>query len=255
MPEDEGRLRVNTFITQIQNLYAALSKLDRETNNGRTANAFEIAELSYASPYRVVVEPRAIAAHVQTGGIIIERLGSLTRALTNGDSLSGVDADLLEDIRALARPVGKNIKSATILFNGAELDLTARVSARVDEALAVVDECEGFLEGMLEQINIHQGANTFHIYPEIGPRKVTCHFPNILFDDAVAAVGRRVEVFGTLKYRLGANYPHQIAVSDVIAFPPDDEIPDWNDVRGRAPDATGELSSEAFIAELRDAWE
>ncbi|HJW40519.1 MAG TPA: hypothetical protein VJ476_04730 [Rhizomicrobium sp.] len=254
LPEDEGRVRVNTFIAQIQSLYAALSKIDRETNNGRTANAFEIAELSYASPYRVVVEPRAIEAHVQTGAIIIERLGILTHALTNGESLSSVDADLLEDIRALARPVGKNVKSATILFNGTELDLTPRVSARVDEALAVVDECAGFIEGMLEQINIHQGANTFHIYPEVGPRKVTCHFPSSLFDDAVAAVGRKVEVFGTLRYRLGAIYPHQIAVSEVIAFPPADEIPDWNDLRGRAPDATGKLSSEAFIAELRDAW-
>ena len=31
-------------------------------------------------------------------------------------------------------------------------------------------------------------------------------------------------------------------------------LPDWEDVRGMAPDATGELSSEAFIRELRDGW-
>lgn len=29
----------------------------------------------------------------------------------------------------------------------------------------------------------------------------------------------------------------------------------WEDVRGRAPDATGQLSSEAFVRELRDAWD
>ena len=33
-----------------------------------------------------------------------------------------------------------------------------------------------------------------------------------------------------------------------------DDSPDWEDLRGRAPDATGDLSSEAFIRKLRDAW-
>jgi hypothetical protein len=107
---------------------------------------------------------------------------------------------------------------------------------------------------MLEQINIHLGANTFHIYPQIGPRKVTCHFPVGLYDDAVAAVGKRVGVSGTLRYRSGANFPHQIAVSGIDVFPPEYELPDWDDIRGRAPNATGHLSSEDFVAELRDAW-
>ena len=107
---------------------------------------------------------------------------------------------------------------------------------------------------MLEQINIHLGANTFYIYPDIGPKEITCRFPNRLFDDAVSAVGKRVEVFGTLQYRVGVPFPHLIEVDNVEAFPPDYELPDWDDLRGRAPDATGELSSEAFIRELRDAW-
>ena len=33
-----------------------------------------------------------------------------------------------------------------------------------------------------------------------------------------------------------------------------EELPDWEDLRGLAPNATGELSSEAFVRELRDAW-
>lgn len=30
--------------------------------------------------------------------------------------------------------------------------------------------------------------------------------------------------------------------------------PDWDDLRGVAPDATGDLSSEAFIRKQRDEW-
>ena len=32
------------------------------------------------------------------------------------------------------------------------------------------------------------------------------------------------------------------------------EFPDWEDLRGCAPHATGALTSEAFVRELRDAW-
>ena len=247
-------MRLNTFMSQLQSLSAALSQIDRDANDGKAGSVFQVAALSYSSPYRVVLEPKPIPAQRFTGALVVQRLKNVAEALISGESLIGFDADLLEDIRALARPVGKTVKNTTILFNGTTLDLTPYIAGRVDEALAIEDECDGSIEGMLEQINIHQGANTFHIYPDVGPRKVTCHFPVKLFDDAVSAVGRRVEVFGALKYRIAAPFPHQIAVSGLEAFPPDHELPDWEDLRGRAPDATNGLSSEAFVRELRDAW-
>ncbi len=33
-----------------------------------------------------------------------------------------------------------------------------------------------------------------------------------------------------------------------------DELPDWDDLRGRAPDATGGKPSEVFVRELRNSW-
>jgi hypothetical protein len=181
-------------------------------------------------------------------------LARVTAALENGTDLSGPDTDLLEDIRGLTKPVGVTVKSAALVFADRTFDLTQKVTSKVDNALAVHDECDGSIEGMLEQINLHHGANVFHIYPEVGPRKITCNFPMRLYDEAVAAVGRRVEIAGTLHYRLGASYPHQIAVSHIEAFPPESELPDWDDLRGRAPGATGDLSSEAFVRGLRDGW-
>jgi hypothetical protein len=255
LPEDEGRVRLGTFMSQLQSLSATIARLDREINEGKSLTDYRIAELSYRSPIRVVLEPTARRKQPYVGHQILERLGHVAHALENGGDLSRLDADLLDDIRNLARPVGKTVKNTTLVFNDHTLDLTPILAAKVDRALAIDEECEGSVEGMLEQINVHLGANTFHIYPEVGPRKLTCRFPGRLYDDAVSAVGRRVEVFGTLHYRAGANYAHQIAVSQIEVFPPESEIPDWDDLRGRAPDATGELSSEAFVRELRSAWE
>jgi hypothetical protein len=254
LSEDEGRVRLNTFMSQLQRFAAALAKLDREANEGRPGNIFQIAELSYSSPLRVVLEPKSTTPHRTTGHLVVARLKYITDAIVSGGDLSGLDAELLEDIKDLALPVGKGLKNTTLVFNGSAVDLTPRMAHQLEVALAVEDECEGSLEGSLDQINVHQGANTFHIYPEIGPRRVTCYFPPRLFDDAVAAVGRRIEIFGTLKYRARAPFPHQIAVKDLDIVERESDLPDWDDLRGRAPGATDEKSSEAFIRELRDAW-
>jgi hypothetical protein len=254
LPEDDGRVRLGAFMSQLQNLSATITKLDREANDGKAATYFRIAELSYGSPVRVVLEPHPLPKQIYAGETIIASLARVTEALESGADLSGLDADLLEDIRGLTRPVGRQVKSATLVFRDRSFDLSQAITSKVDAALAVDEECEGSLEGMLEQINLHHGANVFYIYPEVGPRKVSCHFPTRLYDEAVAAVGRKVEVFGTLHYRIGATFPHQIAVVAIEAFPSEADLPEWEDLRGRAPDATGELSSEAFVRELRDGW-
>jgi hypothetical protein len=254
LPEDDGRVRLGAFMSQLQNLSATITKLDREANEGKNVTYFRIVELSYSSPARVVLEPHPLPRQRYAGAAIIAGLERITTALQNGTDLSGLDADLLEDIRNLTRPVGKTVQSAALVFRDRSFDLSPIITSKLDAALAVDEECEGALEGMLEQINLHGGANVFYIYPEVGPRKVSCHFPMRLYDEAVSAVGKKVEVLGTLHYRIGATFPHQIAVSHVEAFPPESDLPDWEDLRGRAPNATGSLTSEAFVRELRDGW-
>jgi hypothetical protein len=253
VPETEGRIRLNTFLAELQRLSAALGRISRDIgDDGRPATVYNVEELSYNSPMRIVVAPAPGNEHIAS--VILHRFENVADAVTAGKSLDSYDAELLEDLRALAKPVGKQLKYATLLVNDIQYEMNDAVARRVDTALEVDEECIGFIEGRLEQINIHEGTNTFHIYPDVGPRKVSCHFPNALRDDAIFAVGRRVEVSGTLKYRQGASFPHAIAVTALDPFPPEDELPTWEDLRGRAPDATGALSSEAFVREMRNGW-
>ncbi len=252
VPEAEGRIRFNTFLTELQSLSAALGKISRDASDGRPAAVFNVVELSYNSPMRVVIAPAPGNEHIAS--LVLLRFETVADAVTSEKRLDSFDAELLEDLRSLAKPVGKQLKYATVLVNDVQYEMDEDVTKRVDTALEVDEECVGFIEGRLEKINIHDDANTFHIYPDVGPKKVACHFPNSLKDDAIFAVGRRVEVTGVLKYRQGASFAHAIAVTALDPFPPDDELPTWEDLRGRAPDATGELSSEAFVRELRNGW-
>ncbi|EQD51503.1 hypothetical protein B1B_10992 [mine drainage metagenome] len=252
VPEAEGRIRLNTFVNELQNLSSALGRISREAADGTPVTVFQVEELSYNSPMRVVVAPAP--GHEQVASQVLHRFDAVADAVTSGANLDSFDADLLSNMRGLAKPVGRQLKYATLLINDKHFEITDAITSRIDAALAIDEECIGFIEGRLEQINIHGGANTFHIYPDIGARKVACHFPNSLLDDAIYAVGRRVEISGTLKYRHAASFPYEIAVTSIDSFPPEDELPAWDDLRGRAPDATGALSSEAFVRELRDGW-
>lgn len=118
LPEDEGQVRLGAFMSQLQNLSATITKLDREANDGKQATYYRIAELSYKSPVRVVLEPQPLPKHVYAGHAIVESLGRVTHALDNGSDLSGLDADLLEDIRGgwrvrLANPLPASRSSST----------------------------------------------------------------------------------------------------------------------------------------------
>src|ERR1700728_4336464 len=84
LPEDDGQVRLGVFMPQLQNLNATITKLDREANDGRQATSYRIAELSYKSSVRIVLEPHALPKQSYAGHVIIESLGRITAALENG---------------------------------------------------------------------------------------------------------------------------------------------------------------------------
>lgn len=99
-------------------------------------------------------------------------------------------------------------------------------------------------------------GNTVYYYRTRKGRRI--RLPDDKSSENFAAAVRLAATIGEgvkrTKRPSGASFPHQVQVTQIEAFPPESELPDWDDLRGMAPDATGELSSEAFIRELRDGW-
>ena len=123
----------------------------------------------------------------------------------------------------------------------------------MSHALAPEEFSKGFIRGMLEYINIHQGKNVFRIYPDIGPVKISCHFSDKLMDAAITAVGKFVEVKGELKYKAVSQDPHEISVEEIEVMPEENALPSLYDLRGLVPNITGELTTEQFVRKIRDA--
>jgi len=255
MPEDKGLLRVNAFIGELDAITKSISKVDKLIS-GKGAPSFylSIVELNYGSPATVVMEAIPENPDIDLRDNTINKFYSAYQSIEAGTlEKKEIEYSLIECLIETTNIIGKSINSTRIITNGHDLNITKEFKAKLDLILAPEEKTKGFLRGMLEYINIHQGKNVFRIYPDVGPIKVTCHFPPELTNNAIMAVGKYVEVKGELRYRAVAKYAHEIIVEEIEIFPSEEELPSLYDLRGIAPNLTGKLSSEEFVRKIRNA--
>ena len=92
-------------------------------------------------------------------------------------------------------------------------------------------ESLGTVEGNLEGLIIH-GKRRFLIFDSLTDRQVTCYFTErVEWETVLKAFGKRVAVSGFLRSRRSGE-KISIQVSRLYVFPPDDELPRAEAVRG-----------------------
>src|SRR2546426_2220567 len=138
----------------------------------------------------------------------------------------------LERLRDLARITGPEIPAVKIgNGTGGELRLSSRVTEHIEAALAPEVESIGTVEGNLEGLIIH-GKRRFLIFDHLTGRQVTCYFTErVEWETVLKAFGKRVAVSGFLHSRRSGEKV-SIQVNRLYVFPPDDELPRAEAVRG-----------------------
>ena len=255
MQRDDGHVRFDVFLQELQRLKSVLGRLDGSSTDGQRNSHFAVVGLSHSSPARVELEQRPNRGRPDVGPIIYNTFQQLYGSIESDQIADDVDFRLLADIKQLAEPVGATLNSATLKFNGSEFPLTETIAKRIELHMAEYEECAGSLDGMLEKVNVHADANVFTVYPDVGPTSVSCHFPEELLDKVFAAGKRKVSVTGIFRYRKTASYPHHVDVQAIDIFQDVEQLADFQDIFGIAPDATGAMSSEDFVKELRCGWQ
>jgi hypothetical protein len=252
--KDGGHIRLEVFASQLRLLSKTLARADEVVGQGTRNTHFAVVGLSHSSPATVELEQRVNRGKQDRRPQIVERVIREIESAERGEIHVDTDYKLLADLRGLIAPVGDAIKSSLLKLNGSSIELTADIAKKIDVQLAEHESCIATFEGMLERINVHDDANIFTIYPDVGPNSVTCHFPVDYVETAVSAVKKRVAVTGLARYRKLTPYPYQIDVSDIEIYDPEDTLPSFDDIRGLAPNATGEESAADFVARFRDGW-
>jgi len=255
MPEDNGLLRANAFISELYAITKNISKVDKLiSGKGISSFYLRIVGLNYGSPATVVMEAIPENPDIDLRDRAINKIYSTYQSIEAGAiGRKDIEYSLIEGLIETTNIIGKSINSTRIITDGHDLNLTKEFKAKLDLILAPEEKTKGFLRGMLEYINIHQGKNVFRIYPDVGPIRVTCHFPAELTKSAIEAVGKYVEVRGELRYKAVSRYAHEILVEEIEIFSSDEVSPTLYDLRGIAPDLAGNLSSEKFVRKIRNA--
>jgi hypothetical protein len=254
MERDEGHVRLEVFVNELQKLQAALARADKTVSDGERCSYFAIVGLSHSSPATVELEARVLPNRQDWRQSTVNLLTSAIRAVERGEFTAESDPELLADIKELAAPVGASLRTAYLVVDGASHYLTAAIATNITTFLADQEQCLTTVEGMLERVNVHDGANEFTIFPHVGANRIRCKLPQELAEKGISAIRRRVAVSGLAKYRKFAAFPHEIDAEQLEIYGLERDLPTFDDLRGIAPDATGDLSSEDFVKELRHGW-
>jgi len=254
---DEGHVRLRDFLQELDSLRQALRTTDRLiSGEAKPTLYYRIVGLSHSSPATVELEPVCTNPAVDTRNPILSGFLKTLYAIKQESPIPPwVTSDLLQHLEKVAKPVGKTVHSAHVSGNGSDIDLDRDFQIKLERLLSLEEQALGSVEGRLEKINVHLGANIFEIYPSIGPNSIKCHFPASLEHTAIHSVKCWVTVTGKLTYKRPDEYPSKVDVASMDVHPAIEDLPSLSDLKGVAPRATGRYKSETFVRRLRDEWQ
>lgn len=110
------------------------------------------------------------------------------------------------------------------------IKVTHKSVANIADIIAGELEDYGSIEGLLRAVT-DKGGLHFVVHEPLWNHPVRCYIPERLTETALANFRKRVEVYGTIRYRKDGKAV-SIHVDDMVPFPPADSLPSFLDVHG-----------------------
>jgi hypothetical protein len=114
-------------------------------------------------------------------------------------------------------------------------DLTHRSVVHSGELLSSAYADHGSIEGRLQVVSERRGLHVV-VYDPLWDKPVRCHLDDEQATIALQNFGKRVELFGIVRYR-GDGTPLSIDVEEIVPFPAQEGIPGYREVHGILRDA------------------
>ena len=136
----------------------------------------------------------------------------------------------LRNLGRIASIDGKDDTRVRIWVKQQKLEVTHNSVVHVAALLREVSTDYGSVEGRLQVASERRGLH-FVVYEPIWDKPIRCDIPNHMLDNALKLFGRRIEVYGLIRYRRDGS-PSSIEVDEIVPFPARNELPSPADVRG-----------------------
>ncbi len=246
---DDEHIRLNEFTNQLEVINTVLRNIDSSINKTKSTY-YRIINLSHSSPACVVFEAVPFPDTENNSQIIIHRFFEGLQNIIDGIIPEYYDYKIFESLKKFG---SSNITEILLSYDNKNIDIPKNLSATINELLGPDEIIEDSITGMLEILDIHAREKKFYIYPIIGPKKVICKFSDdLLQQKAKEGIGHYIYVEGEFRYKKMSPFPYVVNVNDIEIYPDEDELPTLSALHGVAPNATGGISSEAFIRRIRN---
>ncbi|HEV7747579.1 MAG TPA: hypothetical protein VGO56_21450 [Pyrinomonadaceae bacterium] len=250
--QDKGLVRLTEFIKQLEAVKSSLKQTERLITNEEPALYYQIVALTYSSPATVVIEPVSVSPN-GAGDRTAKQFVTNLRQVARGRRPANSDLAALQSYQNLTSMLKQHVGKVEIKNGGKNpVVIDQKFASKIAKIIGPDELAEGSIFGTLEWLNLHHNINRFHIYPTVGPRKLDCDFPSELKPQVIAAIDRYVQVSGQLRYKHLEKFPYAVNVSHIEILPPESDLPTLYDLRGIAPNATGNLSAADFVRALRN---
>ena len=165
-----------------------------------------------------------IATAVHDGVIASERNAALPPSFGEGAVRH------LRDLSELSNREAEGDLRIRLWADRRAIRVTPQTAIGTDRSAAGQFEDHGSIEGRLQTVS-ERGAVRFVVYETLADKAVNCFIEPAQVDEAMRNFGKRVEVYGLIKYR-GDGSPISIRVESISAFADPDELPDFRSVYG-----------------------
>jgi len=245
-------ISVSSFLSAIGSAVDLLQEIDAAMSRKRQGTvSWSIAAASMSSPLEVTIVGTSEAEPVMVDEIIRFSVEGLRRLETDGQVAPTYFTDeALEHAKKLVSVLDADIHGIRLSAPNTEPTTpTQRVAASVDELLPLEREGLGTFVGALETLTIHD-KTSFAIWDAITGTRIECLLPRERLDEAYRAFGKRVAVYGLVRYARSGK-PKSIQVRDLRVKR------GWDDMIRAADlpviDITRGVEPTEYVRRLRDA--
>lgn len=254
-PEAEGAdLRLDDFLEQMESVRTAFRETERLVWHRDPSLYLRIKKLQKSSPAIVMLEAVSDEvderAEAHYASYVVRSLTTNLRIISKKKRLPArIDMPTLESYRELAVPLERHKLEIQIRAGNNSVVLNRGFRELLEQVIGRDEFSYGSISGTIEELNVH-GENRFRLYPIVGPSRVIGHFRSRDRKRFTGAMDKYVTVYGRLRYKTWEKYPHEILADDINIH--DTEVPTLKDLKGVSPGATGDLTTQEYLDDLRD---
>ena len=250
-----GNPDLDAFVAAVRDFRDTLRAVEKDLTRDKLALDVRVVNFTHSSPATVTVEAFARPGSADVREQWLTHVNETLRSVISLTDVDTLPIPVLKKVRQLSHNIGTKIAALRIAANEEVISFNLDTYQSANRVLNDILEYETSASGTLDTIDFHAGINRFVIYPtHRRPVKIACSFPPHLADQAHAAVRQRVVVTGKGRFRHGTHTPVMILANRLQVLPSDSDLPALNDLRGMEPGITGDVSSEEFVRERRNAW-